>query len=214
MKASTIVSILLLIASLFLPSCSSIPLDERFLDNRLANWTVIDDPETVEIPSDWRVGEDGWLHQYSNIWGKRGDFLGRWYGTFIVAGDSDWEDYRLTLNARPDDNDGFGVLFRFGDAEHFYRLLFLNDGLSGGPLTRLDRREGSDYTEIWSTTKGFRKGVGMFIEVEAEKNTLRAWVDGQPLFVVQDGTYNRGKIGLFCYAQSRQAFDNVRVVRP
>ena len=66
-------------------SCNSVPLDERFLDERLEKWTVIDDPDTVEIPSDWRV-EDGWLYQYSNIWGRRGDFLGRWYGTYLVAG--------------------------------------------------------------------------------------------------------------------------------
>ena len=198
----------------FLPltnSCTRVPLDERFLDERLEKWTVIDDPDTVEIPSEWRV-EDGWLYQYSNIWGRRGDFLGRWYGTYLVAGDRAWSDYRLTVTARPDDNDGFGLVFRFRDEQHFYRLLFLNDGLSGGPLTRLDKREGEDYTELWSSKIGYQKGKEMEIEVEVEGDTLRAFVDGRALLETRDATYSNGKIGLFCYAQSRQAFDNVRVV--
>jgi hypothetical protein len=193
-------------------SCNSPALDERFLDNRLTNWTVVDDPDTVEIPSDWRVEEDGWLHQRSNIWGRRGDFLDRWYGTFLVSGDQDWSDYRISLKARPQDDDGFGLVFRFNDAERFYRLLFVNDTLSGGPLTRLDKREGADYTELWSERKGFKTGVEIFIEVELSGNTIRVWVDRQQFFEVKDDSYRRGKIGLFCYAQSDQAFDNVRVV--
>jgi hypothetical protein len=203
---------LLLLLSGLSVSCNSLVLDERFLDNRLTNWSVVDDPETVEIPSDWRVEEDGWLHQRSNIWGRRGDFLGRWYGTFLVAGDREWTDYRVSLTAQPKDNDGFGLVFRFHDAEHFYRLIFVNDTLSGGPLTRLDKRAGADYTEIWSEKEGFKKGSEIFIEVEVNGNTIRGWIGDRQLFEVRDDSYKHGKIGLFCYAQSDQAFDNVRVV--
>ncbi|MGH9765053.1 MAG: hypothetical protein ACREAC_29810, partial [Blastocatellia bacterium] len=63
-------------------SCNHVVLDERFYNEHLDGWTVLDDPQTVEGPSLWRVEKDGWLHQRSNIWGKRGDFLGRWYGTY------------------------------------------------------------------------------------------------------------------------------------
>jgi hypothetical protein len=199
---------------LFLSCSNAVLFDERFFDARLTNWTVIDDPDTVEIPSDWHVEADDWLHQRSNIWGRRGDFLGRWYGTFLVAGDEAWDDYRVSVKAKPSDNDGFGVVFRFNDAQHFYRLLFINDGFSGGPLTRLDKRKGDDYTEIWSNPQGFVTGKELFIEIDVQGDTMRAWVDGKQLFDAKDGDYRRGKIGLFCYAQSDQAFDNVRVVRP
>src|SRR5262245_21793437 len=75
-------------AGLLTWGCSnSVLLDERFNDSRLINWTVVDDQDTLEGPSDWRVGPDGWLHQRSNIWGRRGDFLGRWLGTCLIAGD-------------------------------------------------------------------------------------------------------------------------------
>src|SRR5689334_9008528 len=74
-------------------ACKSTLLDERFHSNELRRWTVVDDPETVEGPSVWRVEADGWLHQRSNIWGRRGDFIGRWYGTMLVAGENGWRDY-------------------------------------------------------------------------------------------------------------------------
>jgi len=194
-------------------SCNHVLLDERFHDDRLLNWTVVDDPDTVEGPSDWRVEKDGSLHQRSNIWGRRGDFIGRWYGTFIVAGDSGWSDYTFQLKARPTDDDGFGVVFRWIDAEHFYRLIFIQDGFNSGPITRLDKRDGADYTELWSTPRGYRPGVELSIEVKVDGEMLTARIDGHELFEVNDGSYRRGKIGLFCYAQNGQTFDDVKVSR-
>ena len=201
------------VAMLPLWGCANrVLLDERFHDARLINWTVVDDPDTIEGPSDWRVEPDGWLHQRSNIWGRRGDFIGRWFGTYLVAGDAGWEDYTLSVKAKAIDDDGFGVVFRYQDPEHFYRLLFLQDGLSGGPITRLDMREGSNYTELWSVARGYRLGAEMVIDVKVAGDVIEALADGKQLFEVKDGSYRRGKIGLFCYAQKGQAFDDVRVV--
>ncbi|HVG21384.1 MAG TPA: hypothetical protein VNI02_20250, partial [Blastocatellia bacterium] len=198
-------------AALALAACGSVLLDERFHDKQLGNWTAVDDPETVESPSVWRVEQDGWLHQRSNIWGRRGDFIGRWYGSYLVAGEAGWGDYTLSLKARPGDDDGFGVVVRFEDPEHFYRLIFLQDGMSGGPITRLDKRDGADYTELWSAQKGYHTGAVMSIAVTVIGSAIRAEVDGNPLFEVKDESYRRGKVGLFCYAQSNQAFDDVMV---
>lgn len=201
-------------AALGLGGCSnSVLLDERFHDTRLIHWTVVDDPDTLEGPSDWRVSPDGWLHQSSNIWGRRGDFIGRWFGTYLVAGDAGWKDYTLSLKAKPIDDDGFGVVFRYQDSQHFYRLLFLQDGLSGGPITRLDRREGADYTELWSVERGYHPNAEMMIEVSIDGDVINASVDGRELFEVRDSVYGSGKIGLFCYAQKGQAFDDVRVMK-
>lgn len=194
-------------------ACSgSVLLDERFHDTRLINWMVVDDPDTIEGPSDWRVEPDGWVHQQSNIWGRRGDFLGRWYGTYLIAGDTSWQDYTLSVTAKPGDDDGFGVVFRYQDAEHFYRLLLLQDGMSGGPITRLDRREGADYTELWSNANGYRPGTEMAIEVTVHGDVITASIGGRILCEVKDASYSRGKIGLFCYAQKGQAFDDVKVI--
>ena len=104
------------------------------------------------------------------------------------------------------------MVFRFTDSEHFYRLLFIEDGFNGGPLTRLDKRNGPDYTELWSEKKGFRVGRAMFIEIDVVGENITATVDGRRLFDVRDEVaYTQGKIGLFCYAQDDQAFDDVTV---
>ena len=210
--ARRLVAALAAAAVLLSSACKSTLLDERFHSQDLSRWTVVDDPETVEGPSVWRVEADGWLHQRSNIWGRRGDFIGRWYGTMLVAGDAGWRDYGFSVRARANDNDGFGVVFRFRDAEHFYRLLLLDDGMSGGPLARLDKRDGAEYTELWSAPRAYRQGAEMQIGIEAEGDHLTGSIDGQPLFDVRDQSYKSGKAGLFCYAQSDQAFDDVRVV--
>jgi hypothetical protein len=203
---------LVLALGLLLPGCRRVVLDERFYDTRLDKWTVVDDPDTLEGPSLWKVESDSWLHQSSNIWGRRGDFLGRWYGTMIVAGDSAWKDYTFTVRAKPADNDGFGVVFRFRDPEHFYRLLLIQDGMNGGPLTRLDKRNGPDYTEIWSTQQGYRLGAETDIAISVNGAAIHADSNGAFLFDVGDGEYRSGKIGLFCFAQAGQAFRDVKVV--
>jgi len=194
------------------PACSAMLLDERFSGKELMNWKVVDDPETIEGPSQWRVEADGWLHQRSNIWGRRGDFLGRWYGTMLVAGKASWQDYTLSVKARPNDNDGFGVVFRYKDAQHFYRLLLIEGGLNGGPMARLDKREGADYTELWTSPRGYSVGREMQIEIGVSGERIRASIDGEQLCEVKDAEYRSGKVGLFCYAQSDQAFDDVVVI--
>lgn len=196
----------------FISACNRTALDERFHASDLSNWTVIDDPECIEGPSKWQVEQDGWLHQRSNIWGRRGDYLGRWYGTFLVSGDAGWRNYRLSLKAKPEDDDGFGVVFRYKDAEHYYRLFFIEGSMNGGPMARLDKREGADYTEIWARQRGYKKGSEIRIEVDVTGDLIRAKMDDESLFEIRDETYKAGKIGLFCFAQSSQAFDDVRVV--
>lgn len=197
--------------AIMLGGCERTVLDERFHDRRLAGWEVVDDSDTVEGPSKWQVEDDGWLHQKSNIWGRRGDFIGRWYGTCMLAGDPQWRDYTFSVKARPGDNDGFGVVFRAADKLHFYRLLFIQGDLNGGPITRLDKRDGADYTELWSAPQGYEPGVEMSIAVEVVGDKIRANRDRAFLLEVRDSSYPAGKVGLFCFAQSDQAFDDVKV---
>ena len=84
--------------------------------------------------------------------------------------------------------------------------------MNGGPLTRLDKRNGPDYTEIWSVRQGYRIGAETSITVSVTGAHLRATIDGASLFDVNDGEFRSGKIGLFCYAQAGQAFTDVKVV--
>ena len=84
--------------------------------------------------------------------------------------------------------------------------------MNGGPLTRLDKRNGPDYTEIWSARKGYRVGAETAMSVSVTGSRIHGELDGVPLFDVSDGEFRAGKIGLFCYAQAGQAFTDVKVV--
>jgi hypothetical protein len=83
--------------------------------------------------------------------------------------------------------------------------------MNGGPLVRLDKREGREYTELWSAARGYQKSAEIYVEIRLEGDKIEASVDGQRLLEVKDAAYGRGKIGLFCFAQNGQAFDDVRV---
>jgi hypothetical protein len=205
--------LLLAAAALVTNSCGNrIVLDERFFDNRLLNWTVVDDPGTIEGPSRWRVEEDGWVHQRSNIWGRRGDFLNRWYGTYLVAGNASWRDYSFYARCRAEDDDGFGVVFRYRDMEHFYRLILIRDSLNGGAITRLDRRDGGDYAELWNAPHAYNPGEELNLHIHVKGPLIEVRMDEAILCSVTDATYESGGIGLFCYAQNGQAFDDIRVL--
>jgi hypothetical protein len=43
-------------------------------------------------------------------------------------------------------------------------------------------------------------------------NMIRITLNGTRLVETKDDSYGQGKIGLFCYAQDGQAFNNVRVI--
>ncbi|HEU4390426.1 MAG TPA: hypothetical protein VFV34_21660 [Blastocatellia bacterium] len=211
LKSSVWLRLIVIMSSLWGESCSRVVLDERFHNPGLTNWTIVDEPDTAEGPSDWRVEPDGWLHQRSNIWGRRGDFIGRWYGTLLVAGNTDWRDYTLSVKAKPEDDDGFGVVFRYSDPSHFYRLLLIEGDMNGGPLTRLDKRMGDDYTGLWLSERGYEPGRELLIVIDVKGNNITAMLNGTILATVVDDSYATGKVGLFCFAQKGQAFDDVRV---
>ena len=79
-------------------------------------------------------------------------------------------------------------------------------------MTRLDKRAGEDYTELWSSRQGYRVGTELHIQISVEGDTIKAAVDGRDLFEVKDDSYRHGKVGLFCYAQNGQAFDDIKVI--
>jgi hypothetical protein len=75
----------------------------------------------------------------------------------------------------------------------------------------LDKRDGADYTELWSAPSAYRTQSETTIEISVTDNRIKATVDGRVLFELEDGSYRQGKVGLFCFAQGGQAFDDARV---
>lgn len=181
-------------------------LDDPFDQPLAGRWAFLDQGGDAG-PSDWKI-EDGALRQHSDIHG--GDDapdVPEKPGTLAVAGAADWDDYGLSVRLRSDDEDGIGVVARFQDADHHYR--FSMDSKRG--FRRLVRIDGGAATILWEDAAAY----------ELDRDYLLSWrcvgdqhvlhLDGALLVSLTDGAFLQGKVGLYCWANAKARFDDVRV---
>lgn len=118
---------------------SSVLLADAFDDGNFDGWSIIDEGP-LEGPSDWQV-VNGALVQASNITSTQQDVGGGISrSAFSVEGDGPnilrdgtyalwndpaalaWSDYVFEATLTPNDDDGIGLLFRYTDAQNYYKL--------------------------------------------------------------------------------------------
>jgi hypothetical protein len=179
---------------------------DRFAHADLNAWTVVDEG-TEEAPSAWAV-IDRELRQTSNIHSlpaaataiaKR--------GTNLVAGDPAWTDVVLVTRLRSLDDDAIGVLFRYAGADDYYR--FSMDRERG--YRRLVRNVDGVFSLLWEDEAGFELGRSYELAVVAVGPVLRGFLDGVPMFVVEDDALAAGRIGLYCWADEDARFARMQV---
>lgn len=95
----------------------------------------------------------------------------------------------------PDDND-FGVICRYRDADNFYFLIIASDGFYGiGKYTSGEQSLiGSD--SLYQTDKINAGNATNRIRAECSGNTLRLSVNGSLLHEVNDSDHSSGDVGL------------------
>lgn len=185
---------------------------DYFASGDRSGWSVINEG-TVDGPSSWNPA-GGWLCQTSNIYlpPDDRDTLGK-QGTQAVAGDPTWTDVLIRVRVQSFDDDAIGLLFRYTDAQHYYR--FSMD--SQRSYQRLVKNEGGTFTLLWERAVSYEVGRSYELSVLANGNLLRGFLDGIPLFVVEDrelteeSALTRGQIGLYCWANDNARFSQVRV---
>lgn len=183
------------------------------------------DEGTIDAPSAWSV-TGGALVQDSDI---RSAQQGTGSGAYSVDGDgpyllrdgtyalhvaddaADWTDYALEVTATSADNDGVGVLFRYQDAENYYKLEI--DAQLG--LVQLTRHLDGFETLLARAYGGYTPGEAFDIRIEAEGSRLGAWIDGAEVFGsrVDDTRLPSGTVGLYTWANAGVAFDDLTVTR-
>jgi hypothetical protein len=204
---------------------SPLPDSDLFVDNFdfavPGRWTV----ETAgdqSGPAVWTV-VGGELRQTSEVWGdvvpsdpahpaKPGtmavctepDRLGP---LGIVAGSAAWADLRVTVRLRSDDDDAIGVVFRYVDADNWYR--FSMDHWRS--YRRLVRCVGGVVDELWSDAVAYEVDREHLVTIDAVGDALTGWVDGVEVFSVRDSSHPAGTVGLYCWANAGARFASVRV---
>ena len=99
-------------------------LDESFDFLLTEQWTIIDEGDQLG-PSNWLVAE-GYLKQTSNIFGDNGSPEDK-PGSYVLSRNesllsSSSGDYRVITRLRSDTDGAIGVMFRYQDADNYYRF--------------------------------------------------------------------------------------------
>jgi hypothetical protein len=179
---------------------------DRFVLGDTSGWRRVDEG-TFGGPSNWATA-DGALRQTSSIFTPPIDSLtiGK-QGTQEVAGDVNWTDLIFRARLASPTGDTIGVVFRYADASNYYR--FSMD--KNQPYRRLVKKFRGTFSTLWQDSEPYDAGQCYELTIVAVGRTLRGFVNGVPLFVVQDGDVQAGQIGLYCWHNMDARFSAVRV---
>ena len=193
----------------------------RFFDIRCDVQAGLDDTELAQHvtdegntagPSVWHA-EGGALVQTSNIYGTPPDrdHLPK-LGTYLSVGDQNWADYFVSLLVGSDDDDAIGLMFRYRDANNFYR--FSMD--QSRSYMRLVRCVSGQYSLLWQIDEGYADSPLHWLRFVADGSRLRGYLNNRRLFDIRDRTHRDGGIGLYCWGNEGSTFRDVHVysVRP
>ncbi|HID63492.1 MAG TPA: tetratricopeptide repeat protein, partial [Anaerolineae bacterium] len=138
------------------------------------------------------------------IWSTAGQDL----ADFIV-------EVEATQVSGPSDN-GYGLLFRFQDDQHFYRF-----DISGDGFYLLSKRLENQWVTLvdWTASPYIHKGQATNrLKVICQGPRISLYVNDRHLTDFSDGSYSHGDIGLFAGTLSQSgvhiSFDNLKVWAP
>ena len=181
-------------------------LNEPFNVPNPSRWAFFDEGDK-DGPSKWEV-VDGELRQTSNIYSGSKDPNAP--GTYTVAGDVKWTDYRASIQIRSDDNDSIGVMLRYTDADNYYRFSMNRQS----KYRRLIKKVAGTVAVLWEDSVQYVLKRAYILTLDCIGTQLTVYLDGVRLFTIEDGDLSAGQIGLYCSANKGACFSDVRIASP
>lgn len=202
-------------------------LHETFNDDtgeELGGWLVHDEAPN-NGPSHWEVRETGeppsrYVIQTTNVGGGTPD--GRdpvKPGTLLLRADDpnrpspdsgqpgNWTNYRLSLYVRSEQENTIGVVFRYQDEDNHYRFAMDRER----KYRRLMRLQDGQTTVLAEDDWVYQLNTDYLVTIEAIGDALSVYLDEMPAFAVRDNAFDRGRIGLYCWANQGARFSDIRV---
>lgn len=197
---------------------------DSFDDGDFAGWTIVDEG-TQDGPSNWQV-VDGALVQTTNIMsaqqgtgsasysaGGDGPYILR-DGTYALwdgEGSKAWTNYAVEATITPNDDDGIGLLFRYVDAQNYYKLE--SDAQTG--LVMLTRHLEGRETILARGYSEYTPGEAQHWRIEARDGVLTPYIDGKKVFgtQIEDRSLPAGTVGLYGWGSENLTFDDVLVTQ-
>jgi hypothetical protein len=180
--------------------------DETFGPNALDAYTIVDQG-TVLAPSYWRV-TGGQIVQGSWIFG--GAFQAAEDGkpgTMAVAGSEQWTDVRITASLQTALVGAAGIVFRYVDENNYYRVAI--DPYFG--YRRLVRCVSGVVKVLWEDSQSVSARQPHQLVLYAFGSTVFGYMDGEPLFSIQDATFAAGRVGLYSWLDVDAIFSELMV---
>jgi len=183
---------------------------DNFNDGNFTGWTVLDEG-TVSAPSNWSV-RSGVLTQFSNIYGAPNSAANlSKLGTYLAYdGGGAWTDYTVDLTMQSNDDDVIGVMFRYQNANNYYRFSWDRERLN----RRLVKRVNGVFTLLAEDVVPYVSGQSYHVQVLAVGSRLAVKIDGLCIFAVEDPDLAAGSVALYTWANARSYFDDVLVMVP
>ncbi len=178
---------------------------DDFESGTMDSWAVVDEGNKG-APSKWRV-LNGELQQYSNI--RDGGKSIEMHGTYAWAGESDWRDYTIYLTLRSTDDDAIGVMFRYKNADNYYRFSMDRQR----KYRRLVKNVNGNFTVLSEDTVKYKLNQDYLLKIEAIGTNIKVFLDGEKIFDESDPGIASGAIGLYNWGNKGSYFDNILVER-
>jgi hypothetical protein len=118
-----------------------------------------------------------------------------------------WRNYRVSLTLGSANANDIGVMFRYHDADNYYRFSWNNQHRQ---RSLVKRRHGV-FTLLAEDTVSAAPQHHYHLTIVALDETLEVWIDATLVFSVRDVDLDRGPIALYALGNGDNSFDNVVV---
>jgi hypothetical protein len=118
-----------------------------------------------------------------------------------------WTDYLVSVKIRSVDNDAIGVLFRYQDAQNYYRFTWFAEG----KYRRLEKRVGGVFQVLAQDSAVYTAGQSYNLKITAHGSQLSVAINDKAIFSVADSSFRQGTIGLYSYYNAGSHFDDLVV---
>jgi hypothetical protein len=160
----------------------------------------------------------GWEGSDDMSWGAEQGALQAWQNsdsatattqmeTYIIAGNTEWDNYEYSVRVKTSEHNAAGVLFRYKDAGNYYR--FTIDGQKG--FVQIGKMVDGVYAVLQSKIHSFPLGRYVDLQVVAVGNAIVVSVDAMVVFDIIDTSLPAGRIGLYSQGSEPVFFDDVVV---
>jgi rhamnogalacturonan endolyase len=135
----------------------------------------------------------------------------KWTHPMIISGDSLWQDYKLTVRFKPENDSQYsGVAFRYKNDRCFYFLGIKDSTAYISIFKHSDTYNVLKETRLAEQPFNLIKGQEVAAVVTVKGNLIKARLNDNIKMNVTDGTYKRGKIGLV--SNARAEYKSVEVL--